>query len=87
MDIFRACSIVEGFDGEEHTIEEVLSAWQYLLDIGIVWKLQGSYGRGAQRLIEEGLITVKGKGDERSVRCRLQHPSQSRWVLAGVGVS
>ena len=38
------------------TEEEILEAWQYLLDSGTVWNLQGSYGRQAQRLIEAGLI-------------------------------
>jgi ribosomal protein S27E len=60
MDTYRACSIIEGFSGEEHTWEERLEAWQYLVDTGIVWKLQGFYGRHAAYLIEEGLIVRKG---------------------------
>lgn len=31
-----------------------LEAWQFLIDRGIVWQLQGSYGRRARRLIEAG---------------------------------
>lgn len=53
---YTACAIVEGFDGEEYTIEEQLEAWQYLVNTGLAWQLQGSYGRTAARLIEEGLI-------------------------------
>lgn len=59
MDTYTACSIVEGFDNEPHTLEEVLDAWQYLVDTGDCWKLQGWYGRNAQSLIEQGLITPK----------------------------
>jgi len=55
MDTFTACSIVEGFDGEEHTKEEQIEAWQYLIDTGAVWKLQGWYGRAAIQLLEDGI--------------------------------
>lgn len=56
LDLFTACSIVEGFSGEKNSKEEVLTAWQYLTDRGTVWKLQGWYGRNAQRLIDQKLI-------------------------------
>lgn len=53
MDTFTACMIVEGVeDAEEH---EILEAWQYLIDTGIVWTLQGFYGRMARDLIERGI--------------------------------
>lgn len=53
---YSACAAVEGFDGEEHDEDEILSAWQYLVDTGAVWSLQGAYGRTAAGLIEQGLI-------------------------------
>ena len=34
--------------------EEVVDFFQALIDSGVVWKLQGSYGRMAKRLIEAG---------------------------------
>ncbi len=40
----------------EGTREEQLEAWQYLLDSGLVWQLQGWFGRTAMDLIEQGLI-------------------------------
>ena len=41
MDTFTACSIVEGFDGCEHTDAEQQEAWQNLIDTGECWTLQG----------------------------------------------
>jgi hypothetical protein len=58
MDSFIACGIVEGFDGCEHTDAEQLEAWQYLIDTGDCWKLQGWYGRTARSLIEQGYCKV-----------------------------
>lgn len=56
MDSYNACAIAEGFDGEEHTREELEAAWQYLVDTGLAWRLQGWYGRNAAALIENGVI-------------------------------
>jgi hypothetical protein len=56
---YDACAAVEGFDGEEHTEEELIEAWQSLINSGIVWNLQGWYGRTAKRLIDEGLCHAK----------------------------
>ena len=56
MTTYDAYAIVEGFDGEEHTYEEHLAAWQSLVDSGAAWTLQGWYGRNAMALIESGEI-------------------------------
>lgn len=55
MDSYTACSIVEGFSGEEHTEDEIIEAWQYLIDTGHCWTLQGWYGRTAAYMIEQGV--------------------------------
>lgn len=55
MTTFEACSIVEGFDGEDHTEEEQIAAWQCLIDNGAAWTLQGWYGRTAHDLINAGV--------------------------------
>jgi len=55
MDSYTACSIAEGFCGYEPSEEELTEAWQYLIDTGLCWKLQGWYGRNARMLIENGI--------------------------------
>ena len=54
MTPYRAIGLAEGFiecDDEA----EIIEAWQYLIDTGDCWKLQGWFGRTAMRLIEEGI--------------------------------
>lgn len=55
MDILTAIELIEDMDG---TVAEcyIIEAWQYLVDTGYAWTLQGSYGRHATRLIEAGII-------------------------------
>lgn len=55
MTLYDACAIVEGFDGLEHSDERTLEAWQFLIDTGACWTLQGWYGRQAHSLIEQGV--------------------------------
>ena len=53
MDDMKAIEIIES--KEDATQEEEVAAWQYLINTGICWELQGFYGRTAMRLIEEGV--------------------------------
>ena len=58
MTNYEAVSIAEGFcEGEGATEEQQIEAWQYLIDTGLAWKLQGWFGRTARDLIEEGICT------------------------------
>jgi fatty acid-binding protein DegV len=55
MDNYTAMGIAEGFI-ESQNENQVIEAWQHLVDTGVVWSLQGWYGRNAARLIENGVI-------------------------------
>ena len=54
-----AIQICEQLVTAEH--DEEVEAWQYLIDTGLAWKLQGWYGRTAQRLINDGYCTYTDK--------------------------
>ena len=59
---YLATAIAEGFcEGEGATKEEQIAAWQYLIDNGECWTLQGWFGRTATRLIEEGICKRRGE--------------------------
>jgi hypothetical protein len=45
------------YENDELTEKEIIEGFQELINSGIVWKLQGHYGRTANLLIEEGLCT------------------------------
>ncbi len=55
-----AIGIAEGWI-EAESEEQIREAWQYLVDTGTAWKLQGSFGRQAQRLLDAGLIEYPEK--------------------------
>jgi hypothetical protein len=54
MKDFDAVGIVEGWI-ETESDEQVIEAWQHLIDTSMAWSLQGWYGRTALNLIEEGI--------------------------------
>lgn len=54
MDSFKAVGIAEGFI-EAESEEQVVEAWQVLIDTGLAWTLQGWFGRQAAALIEDGV--------------------------------
>jgi len=57
---YEAVSIAEGFCGYEPTEEEQIEAWQHLVDTGLAWQLQGSFGRMASSLIDQGICHLPG---------------------------
>lgn len=62
MTAHQAIGLAEGFI-EAESEEEVIEAWQYLLDIGLVWQLQGFFGRTAVAMIKDGILEVKDAED------------------------
>ena len=56
-EIDKIIAYKQGELSDEHCIE----LFQSLLDSGLVWQLQGHYGRTAQALIDEGYIFKKAK--------------------------
>ena len=53
MENFEAVMLAEGAE-EASSVEEFIRAWQHLIDTGLVWSLQGWFGRTAKNLIDEG---------------------------------
>ena len=57
MDLETAIELIEDSDGTV-AHEMLIEAWQYLIDSGNVWELQGWYGRQANRMIAMGVCTA-----------------------------
>ncbi len=60
MDSYTATGLAEGFV-EAESEEQIIEAWQYLVDTGLAWSLQGFFERTARQLIDDGVITEKVK--------------------------
>jgi hypothetical protein len=56
MTPINAVLIAEGEIDTDHDTQ--IEAWQYLVDTGLAWSLQGSFGRMAQELIDQDVITA-----------------------------
>jgi hypothetical protein len=54
----KTTDFVIAFESGECTEEEVIEGFQLLLNEGILFQLQGSYGRAGIELLKAGLITL-----------------------------
>lgn len=55
---FDTVGFIMAFEGGELAEDEIIAGFQQLIDSGVVWQLQGSYGRTAANLIERGYCTL-----------------------------
>ncbi len=61
-DFYTATGIIEGFVDIPHNVDEYTAhvmAWQFLIDTGACWTLQGFYGRTARDLIDQGICHAR----------------------------
>ena len=56
MDDYTATGLAEGFI-EADSEDQIIEAWQHLHDTGLAYSLQGWFGRTAQDLIAQGVIS------------------------------
>ena len=54
-------SLMMDFEDGQLDDDAVIELFQKLVDSGLVWQLQGFYGRTAAALIEEGLVSLPSK--------------------------
>lgn len=52
--------MILNFEEQQCTIEEILELFSVLIQTGMAWSLQGSYGRLARHLIDQGSLSDDG---------------------------
>ena len=56
---FDVVGFVMDFEGGMLDDDDIIKGFQYLIDTGMAWQLQGMYGRTAARLIDAGYCTPR----------------------------
>ena len=56
---FSTVDFIIDYEAGALSEEEVIEGFQHLIDNGVVWSLQGSYGRTAATLIDAGLCRLR----------------------------
>lgn len=56
------------YESGEMSDDQIVAFFQRLVDSGMAWQLQGSYGRMAQSLIDAGAVTRKGTVNDETAR-------------------
>ncbi|MFF8845522.1 hypothetical protein ACF08N_22840 [Streptomyces sp. NPDC015127] len=51
---------IMSYEADELEIDEIVDLFATLIRSGMAWTLQGSYGRTAQTLIDEGIVSPGG---------------------------
>jgi|ETNvirnome_2_300_1030623.scaffolds.fasta_scaffold00977_20 hypothetical protein len=65
MTIDERTNLIMEYETGEITDANVLKLFANLIKTGLAWTLQGSYGRAAERFIEDEWITKDGKITEK----------------------
>lgn len=52
-------SAIMDYESGELDEDETVELFQHLVDTGMAWSLQGSYGRTAQAMINSGEVTTR----------------------------
>ena len=50
-------AMIDFESGLMEDVDDVIKLFQHLVDTGLAWQLQGSYGRLAESMIDNGVIT------------------------------
>jgi hypothetical protein len=58
---------IVSYENGEMEEEEMIEFFQSLINSGMAWTLQGSYGRMAMRLVEDGFCTLPEQSEENNV--------------------
>lgn len=53
---FDLVSSIQDYESGSLDEDGTIELFQYLVDTGLAWTLQGSYGRQAERMLDAGLI-------------------------------
>ena len=53
------------YESGEMLDEEIIDFFQRLIDSGMAWSLQGSYGRMAMRLVEDGVCFLPEQKEDK----------------------
>jgi len=56
LNMSNVVQTITDYENGDLTDDEIVELFQHLVDTGVVWTLQGSYGRMAQYLIDQDLI-------------------------------
>ena len=55
------------YEGGELDLDGVVSLFSHLIESGLAWSLQGSYGRQARAFIENGFISDTGEVNQDAI--------------------
>ena len=64
VDTQKLVTDIVSYESGEMSDEDTVSFFQELVNTGLVWNLQGHYGRMAVNLIESGLVVVPDAEEE-----------------------